>query len=138
PSSSSPPFPPHTRGSTPKPLLEFPEVIVSPAYAGIDLILGPLANGGPRFPRIRGDRPLHRLCWGSPCSFPPHTRGSTLSCTHRPSRSIVSPAYARIDRSLRRDTLGPSRFPRIRGDRPYRSVDRSQRPEFPPHTRGST
>ena len=111
---------------------------VSPAYAGIDLSLPPLRSRGPRFPRIRGDRPSDIVVELKGRRFPPHTRGST----HQEIRDIVgervSPAYAGIDLSLRLGRSSASSFPRIRGDRPAPGVPRFGGAWFPPHTRGST
>src|SRR5690606_11372463 len=50
-------FPPHTRGSTSDGVWNSFGAIVSPAYAGIDLISAGALPSSARFPRIRGDRP---------------------------------------------------------------------------------
>src|SRR5690606_1945667 len=50
-------FPPHTRGSTRAFLAMWRAVVVSPAYAGIDLGKMRTTTRSSRFPRIRGDRP---------------------------------------------------------------------------------
>ena len=131
-------FPPHTRGSTGVVARTACLAGVSPAYAGIDRSRGRSSAQRACFPRIRGDRPHYDLCPHRTRSFPPHTRGSTVSCTPNLYCIFVSPAYAGIDRS---SSSSPSRmrsFPRIRGDRPDRLLRPGEADWFPPHTRGST
>ena len=47
----------------------------SPAYAGIDPAMPTATLGIRRFPRIRGDRPLHPDVAAKKQRVPPHTRG---------------------------------------------------------------
>src|SRR5690606_38754571 len=111
---------------------------VSPAYAGIDRGGDSSSCEHAGFPRIRGDRPLDSEKSDQDAAFPPHTRGSTCAGGLWSETSSVSPAYAGIDPSgvhLTDELIG---FPRIRGDRPARTVSGVVWPPFPPHTRGST
>src|SRR5690606_14099058 len=70
-------FPPHTRGSTGPGRRIRGELLVSPAYAGIDRTAAASTSRSVSFPRIRGDRPLAHRRFGIRDEFPPHTRGST-------------------------------------------------------------
>ena len=90
-------FPPRTRGWTLALKPGKRMLIVSPAHAGMDLILAMLGNLYVRFPRARGDGPIIIPFPFLPPSFPPRTRGWTLSsqllCVFR----AVSPAHAGMD-----------------------------------------
>ena len=47
----------------------------SPAHAGIDLLGVYRMEGGARFPRTRGDRPVRVFTNQTAVEVPPHTRG---------------------------------------------------------------
>ena len=132
------PFPPHTRGSTARAAAPGGARAVSPAYAGIDRASSCARRRASCFPRIRGDRPESRKHASRYLLFPPHTRGSTCKTASLRVAHRVSPAYAGIDRAPRPASRAPSRFPRIRGDRPRIDCPLRPTPAFPPHTRGST
>ncbi len=74
-------FTPHARGSTPKGREFLRSLIVYPACAGIDPMLGRRKIDEDGLPRMRGDRPslqpIHTVC----LAFTPHARGSTRSMT---------------------------------------------------------
>ncbi len=131
-------FPPHARGSTLVIHASARIHVVSPACAGIDQRRDWAAWIGVGFPRMRGDRPFLRYACNCPQWFPPHARGSTLSCIEPCLRRRVSPACAGIDHGGTTPAKPGGRFPRMRGDRPC--GDRSDRAtaKFPPHARGST
>ena len=131
-------FPPHTRGSTHSTHASTWVDLVSPAHAGIDLVIDKRGRHSNRFPRTRGDRPPTQQFLTPATLFPPHTRGSTqddhwLSCC-----VVVSPAHAGIDPETIATNKVMTCFPRTRGDRPQQGVTESASVWFPPHTRGST
>ena len=136
--SAIPASPPPTRGSTHTPSLQLLTAVVSPAYAGIDLLARSLKSVGPCLPRLRGDRPA---CWSalSPATAsPPPTRGSTREECAVLCEKHVSPAYAGIDLARAWTTCRCRRLPRLRGDRPFQTHDEATPCWSPPPTRGST
>ena len=72
-------FPPHTRGWTGYRKTPLPGSLVSPAHAGMDPRSGSRTAAVQSFPRTRGDGPLVQPTDGPAVTFPPHTRGWTLS-----------------------------------------------------------
>ena len=56
-------------------LLLQPVYYGSPAYAGIDPVMGVIATVCVRFPRLRGDRPYYSLAAQDFARVPPPTRG---------------------------------------------------------------
>ena len=92
-------FPPHTRGWTAWNLGKDVSLLVSPAHAGMDPIIG--------------DPQPSLIC------FPPHTRGWTVINPNCRQADAVSPAHAGMD-PIRVDAqLAPTGFPRTRGDGPF-------------------
>ena len=89
-------------------------------------------------PRMRGDRPWLRSFLPHSPMFTPHARGSTL-LAHRPPRGTsVYPACAGIDLSSAMMSPRWASLPRMRGDRPDRTVVLRSLHLFTPHARGST
>ena len=137
-------FPPHARGWTRQSEYSPRADFVSPARAGMD----PLQSEySPRADFVSPARAgMDRLtacltvrgcgCLGS--RFPPHARGWTLLRWWPPIRRRVSPARAGMDRWKHISTTTPNRFPRTRGDGPYRRISWPVLPTFPPHARGWT
>ncbi len=157
-SAQVPWFPPRARGSTAAIISPRRRMVVSPARAGID----PGRHGEEvprrRFPRARGDRPSDGPRRRPAGRFPPRARGSTAGSREPALPDRVSPARAGIDRAYGERPEVRLRFPRARGDRPFRPGAyaihrrfpraRGDRPcpgnvpmplrEFPPRARGST
>ena len=131
-------FPPHARGWTGRDRARRAAAGVSPARAGMDPGTRSAACCRGRFPRTRGDGPLSDRSAFDPGSFPPHARGWTCKRTRRAWRRWVSPARAGMDPGRHPPPPAGRRFPRTRGDGPYRgAVDRLPA-AFPPHARGWT
>ncbi len=129
--------PPHTRGSAARRRAVGFRIRVSPAHAGIGLVLALSMVVALSLPRTRGDRPHRKSHHERRRRSPPHTRGSAPRLRGSLPQSKVSPAHAGI--GLRsRVLLHPCfRLPRTRGDRPSRMVSSVARSASPPHTRGS-
>ncbi len=130
--------PPPTRGST---ALLGDLVLVrlgSPAHAGIDPSSKPAPAPPCRFPRPRGDRPLHAPEHYSGFEVPPPTRGSTQHRLRQGNLDLGSPAHAGIDPSASAARRRPRRFPRPRGDRPSIFEANRAPTAVPSPTRGST
>ena len=89
-----------------------------------------------RFPRTRGDRPSKRGCAGVEATVPPHTRGSTHHAWLRDAWNSGSPAHAGIDLPKTKLQVQYDRFPRTRGDRPWKKQFYGSDFAVPPHTRG--
>ncbi len=92
------PFTPHARGSTHATSAPSLHSAVYPACAGIDLKSSPASSAWGSLPRMRGDRPRFKVPCEGVFRFTPHARGSTLRLIGLPSRWIVYPACAGIDR----------------------------------------
>ena len=129
-------FPPHTRGWTVQRPLMRSIGAVSPAHAGMDRWSSSVAIGPSRFPRTRGDGPVHRAEGHARDAFPPHTRGWTLLAAPEVVGHFVSPAHAGMDRRHSRLRPRRKRFPRTRGDGPRGTLPGGRPRTFPPHTRG--
>ena len=87
---------------------------------------------------MRGDRPPHEARREIALRFTPHARGST---GHEEVYRIgegVYPACAGIDPQPRQIPHHGSSLPRMRGDRPFQSLEVSAFLRFTPHARGST
>ena len=80
--SSSPRFPPHTRGWTCTGRHSARSPVVSPAHAGMDRMAPLRIASGRCFPRTRGDGPVTRRTRPGRLPFPPHTRGWTAPVCH--------------------------------------------------------
>jgi len=91
-------FTPHARGSTHATSAPSLHSAVYPACAGIDLKSSPASSAWGSLPRMRGDRPRFKVPCEGVFRFTPHARGSTLRLIGLPSRWIVYPACAGIDR----------------------------------------
>ena len=111
-------FSPHTRGCSYLDVLGEMPAVVFPAYAG--MFLGPsrLSSRHIRFPRIRGDVPIHPHRGRRVGEFSPHTRGCSESFDSVVQQNAVFPAYAGMFRSRRVKRSRRKSFPRIRGDVP--------------------
>ena len=90
------------------------------------------------FPRRRGDGPQTVDDPGANATFPPQARGWTTPRRAEPSRMLVSPAGAGMDRGLRPGGRVPGCFPRRRGDGPLMIVCGRIEGAFPPQARGWT
>ncbi len=134
----SPRFTPHARGSTPTSHAVKRESGVYPACAGIDRKTKTGKQGGRCLPRMRGDRPMSFTSVSLKPSFTPHARGSTLVPPESPGKAFVYPACAGIDRGSCLTYHACLSLPRMRGDRPWRSIQALHLPVFTPHARGST
>ena len=131
-------FPPHTRGWTVCTGIVWTLSRVSPAHAGMDRSEEHAQVRERRFPRTRGDGPTYH----PPClmllSFPPHTRGWTLTRCDMQLPPRVSPAHAGMDPLPQARTKTGRGFPRTRGDGPVGRSPSLVPAAFPPHTRGWT
>ncbi len=131
-------FTPHARGSTCGIMRGAGAATVYPACAGIDPTTSYAQKRTQRLPRMRGDRPgLHdspRSCG----QFTPHARGSTDDGGGSGMGSGVYPACAGIDLAPASNTMSPPSLPRMRGDRPFNTLDFAGAGAFTPHARGST
>ena len=110
----------------------------SPARAGMYRAFKSLFFGPPRFPRTRGDVP--RAGWASLPGrpLPPHARGCTPRGGRRSPSMTASPARAGMYRRRSPSRCAPPRFPRTRGDVPYRDSAKVLETRLPPHARGCT
>ena len=131
-------FTPHARGSTELGLQTISKADVYPACAGIDLRQG-FQNGGQcRLPRMRGDRPSREMEFPETLEFTPHARGSTLRTLADYQNALVYPACAGIDPVAGGFRGNRPSLPRMRGDRPRRTLLVARKGGFTPHARGST
>ena len=129
-------FSPHTRGCSQKGKLLMKLFEVFPAYAGMFLRSTSLNVSGVGFPRIRGDVPFPFSGCGRGWAFSPHTRGCSCSFASRQKSKFVFPAYAGMFLGLSERERKKVRFPRIRGDVPYKAEPSATSSMFSPHTRG--
>ena len=115
-------FSPHTRGCSHKKIARNLPPRVFPTYAGMFRFPDSLHLLFVRFPRIRGDVPVHGLTAPREYTFSPHTRGCSLWCLVVSIVVMVFPAYAGMFRpkAVRKRLCGG--FPRIRGDVPAQPV----------------
>jgi len=94
------------------------QYVVSPACAGIDLLIAPHDRVPVCLPRVRGDRPAcpkaSTICGLSP----PRARGSTWLGYENFDEIMVSPACAGIDLVQGPQGEKGESLPRVRGDRP--------------------
>ena len=131
-------FPPHSRGWTHCRQAYNGAYGVSPALAGMDLVLTWAGSGRRSFPRTRGDGPTGHPLPCRPPRFPPHSRGWTLP-PNRPDQDLrVSPALAGMDPTARHIGGWIDGFPRTRGDGPDPANTGDEVRMFPPHSRGWT
>ena len=137
-SSVIPVFPPRARGWTDHEVGIDQYLPVSPASAGMDLRRGCGAARMSRFPRERGDGPPRMWRWTLPVSFPPRARGWTANSAANTVRGTVSPASAGMDPYAPSLLYPARRFPRERGDGPWRRSSASPEWGFPPRARGWT
>ena len=129
-------FSPHTRGCSATLMEDTPKEMVFPAYAGMFLKGVRLRDKEPRFPRIRGDVPIHIIVPQHLKMFSPHTRGCSGGTAQPGVGFPVFPAYAGMFRvAISWSAFLPS-FPRIRGDVPLSRTTLRRYHEFSPHTRG--
>ena len=131
-------FPPRVRGSSRCMEMGRARARVSPACAGIVpsmTIMRTILKG---FPRVCGDRPFGRSSSTAGGVFPPRVRGSSPSKGRSSRTCCVSPACAGIVPKHIHGSPCASRFPRVCGDRPWRSGSSSSRVMFPPRVRGSS
>ena len=136
--SSAPELPPRSRGWTRNRYVSAPEIIASPALAGMD----PSGPGGRRFrcgfPRARGDGPLQRPVRSVQRQLPPRSRGWTHGRRRRAVPRQASPALAGMDPDRSRPDPGRHRFPRARGDGPDTIEVAYLDGKLPPRSRGWT
>ena len=140
-------FPPHTRGSTPPPSHTVDRKHVSPAYAGIDRRELCQRRLHPRFPCIRGDKPVIVLLGLPSRGFPLGKRKSTayqLAENRQATRAVcravvflsalegIEPARTRVRSTFRRlrrcAPAYPGIWPRLPGHQ-ARVGRRSVRPD---------
>ena len=87
---------------------------------------------------MRGDRPK-RLRPSRPWKLAtPHARGSTAKRRFFCGQGVGYPACAGIDLGKMMEAMGPSRLPRMRGDRPLIAILFPAPFPATPHARGST
>ena len=79
---------------------------------------------------------MQTLCPSCHAAVPPHTRGWSRAGAARRVRLCGSPAHAGMVPRPRCRRGGGYRFPRTRGDGPWRNPMQLDRPPVPPHTRG--
>ena len=89
-----------------------------------------------RFPRPRGDGPVEEFATWGPLVVPPPTRGWPAAPERRGHRAAGSPAHAGMARLRSGVRGGEVRFPRPRGDGPYRFWPDTGDGRVPPPTRG--
>ena len=130
--------PPRTRGWTGVDVLHEPQVIGSPANAGMDPSPDGPAKNDRGLPRERGDGPTHPVDRRGRIEAPPRTRGWTLRSGREVPIDAGSPANAGMDRSTRPAAARSSRLPRERGDGPWHFRLRTTCIMAPPRTRGWT
>ena len=79
-----------------------------------------IEEASPCFPRIRGDVPFDYRVDYEERQFSPHTRGCSSDDELSVTVPAVFPAYAGMFRTIPQIQLHEQRFPRIRGDVPFR------------------
>ena len=114
------PVPPHTRGWSPAPRLGLPDLPGSPAHAGMVPRQETASGPDRRFPRTRGDGPRPPDRKARRKKVPPHTRGWSPSGQSTFGGSPGSPAHAGMVPIMRTRDIHDHRFPRTRGDGPFR------------------
>ena len=129
---------PLTRGSTRRGESQAGAFCGCPAHAGIDPCKTCCCPSAPRLPRSRGDRPAALI--DEMRSFPaaPLTRGSTPGARRQAPVVLGCPAHAGINLDDMSLSVGASRLPRSRGDRPRDGRTPLPRVTAAPLTRGST
>ena len=104
--------------------------------------MDPRVLGGPhqrlRFPRPRGDGPLHAAPAGVDHRVSPPTRGWTLHLLIRRSRPAGFPAHAGMDPPAGTSAGNSTGFPRPRGDGPVVTFTYDDAMRVSPPTRGWT
>ena len=131
-------FPPHSRGWTRCTGTMGRRTMVSPALAGMDPQLRYRTSQTAGFPRTRGDGPKAGVSGEKRTEFPPHSRGWTPGSRARLTAAQVSPALAGMDPDAPGRGRAEHRFPRTRGDGPWKRPVCCIRTWFPPHSRGWT
>ena len=111
---------------------------VSPALAGMDLVVQKAAKETKCFPRACGDGPVSRPASASIARFPPRLRGWTHLVAAAVRCVRVSPALAGMDPSAFPGGGPPIGFPRACGDGPCTARSSSEMWVFPPRLRGWT
>ena len=130
--------PPPTRGWTPVAAVHDGLDMGSPAHAGMDRSMPPIAARAAWLPRPRGDGPSALRHCRSWLRAPPPTRGWTVRCKSTGRVPRGSPAHAGMD-PLRRVCRGIWPWlPRPRGDGPLIGPKHPCRFSAPPPTRGWT
>ena len=130
--------PPRMRGSTRSGSGRRIDARVSPAHAGIDLLLGHVPDLLHGLPRACGDRPRAAPGTRPGRSSPPRMRGSTFDTAIFLDEGDVSPAHAGIDPCSARWKTSLSGLPRACGDRPDVESASTLAIRSPPRMRGST
>ena len=131
-------FPPQARGWTIITRCCGVRACVSPAGAGMDLILRLRRCPVVGFPRRRGDGPRSLRPVDAPRQFPPQARGWTGYHGSSGWASSVSPAGAGMDLMPSKRNPEIKGFPRRRGDGPQFATESSAKSGFPPQARGWT
>ena len=113
-------FTPNARGSPIQ--FSLPMKSLVPACAGIDPLSAYMIHNLFSLPRMRGDRPKPFSARFFVNRFTPHARGSTVGAIGSAGFWGVYPACAGID--LPNDAGGCNEYslPRMRGDRPLRTI----------------
>ncbi len=135
-SSSRGMVPPPTRGWSPHPHQKAPQLLGSPAHAGMVPNRQPACVLAPRFPRPRGDGPPFSNYVTVTPRVPPPTRGWSRRKGASRGLFIGSPAHAGMVPKYPDPFSEPYRFPRPRGDGPIRRSASDFTFEVPPPTRG--
>ena len=129
-------FSPRARGCSLLKTIQLVLHIVFPACAGMFPAPHGVAPLLPCFPRVRGDVPSVWVSIAEPFSFSPRARGCSLkTLTYRTARAVF-PACAGMFRSKAATKRTVRRFPRVRGDIPFRLFSAIMRLGFSPRARG--
>ena len=129
-------FTPHARGSTLKEPLDFPQLLVYPACAGIDLADVVRVDDLAGLPRMRGDRPLMACPHQRDREFTPHVEDRPPLRRFREQSTWFTPMRG-IDESREWRTLCTAKFTRMRGST-LSCEACSIHAVFTPHAWGST
>ena len=109
-----------------------------PAHAGMDPADSHGVSGARRFPRARGDGPLDDLLKFADLLVSPRTRGWTRDAAGEKPNLNGFPAHAGMDPRTSSTPGASSRFPRARGDGPWRTKAAKDARMVSPRTRGWT
>ncbi len=128
--------PPHPRGWSLPSDPERDALRGSPAPAGMVPFRALPSRRRKRFPRTRGDGPLHGTTHAITKPVPPHPRGWSPWKRWLATDGVGSPAPAGMVRCSATASCAGKGFPRTRGDGPAPGTWRTRTSLVPPHPRG--